>query len=440
MRRKSWIPINPVLMSLVLVLCAPLAPAQSQQELLQQAQAAERDGKLEAAEVAFCALAKSDASYMSKCKTYSDLANKERQNDAKRLADGRAAFRAKDYEEARKQFRNVKTEQAKAEAADYLNTKIPAAEKELAAAQQQEQQQQAQQQVTSKIQRARDALGRQDFDGARNALAGVDTPEARSLLSQITQAEKTTQAQGQYDQKVRDGDAAFSQGRYSDAANSYRAAAGLRGSTPDDLKRKIDDAENRMRSAQNGSVSGQILDTSRQPVARANITLESSNGARQSMQSDAGGNFRFSSVAPGSYLVAASKDGRPLDSKRVSVAPSESAVAALVAMAAPAPGQAPDSATLERAIALFYRGSPEDLQQAEWMLRDFAVKGKKKGLSDFYVGASKLARYYLAGASKDQETLYNEAVDAFRQAKRVAGFRPPLEISPKILRVYQQAR
>ncbi|MGH9668505.1 MAG: hypothetical protein ACRD3A_00130, partial [Terriglobales bacterium] len=58
-------------------------------------------------------------------------------------------------------------------------------------------------------------------------------------------------------------------------------------------------------------------------------------------------------------------------------------------------------------------------------------------LSQFYLGASKLTRYYLSGA-KDNG-LKRDAEAAFRLAKQTAGFKPPGEsvVSPKILKAYQ---
>ncbi|MGI9101435.1 MAG: carboxypeptidase-like regulatory domain-containing protein [Terriglobales bacterium] len=396
-----------VTLLLSLLLALPLL-AQDKQTLLNDAATAEKNGQLEKAEIAYCGLAKNDPAFNSKCKLYSDLANKERKNDADRLREAKGLVRQGALDDARQIFRNVKTDAAKAEAQDWLNNKIPALERDAAKAAQAEQQQKQQQQSADKVNRARDALNRQDFEGAKSMLSGVNTPEAQALLNQISQAEKNAASQRAQQQQQQ---------------AAAQAAAD--------------------KAKQPGSISGHVHDTTGKAVVRANVMLENpSSGYRQNTATDGAGNFRFNGVPPGQYTIAATSNGRLLENKRVSVGPSENAVATFTAPAAPAGGEAPagDSASLERAIGLFYKGAPDDLQQAEWILRGFPAKGKKKALSDFYVGAAMLARYYLAGGGKEQQSLYADAVAAFKSARKVAGFRPPQEISPKILRVYQQAR
>ena len=420
--------------------------AQSKDDLLKQAQAAEQKGDIEGASNAYCELAKQDtATYAPRCRTYSNLVSKERENDAGRIKDGKAALASGDFDTAKQKFSAVKLAENKATAADYLNNKIPAAEKAAQAAQaaaQQQQQQQAQQAIAGKISQARDLFNSKNYEGAKAALAGVNTPEAQQLLTQITQAENSanqaSQTQQLYNQKVSEGDSLMAQGKYNDAENAYRAAAGIRGSTPGDLQAKITQAEERARSAQNGSVSGQLLDEGGNAVSGAVIMLDGPTRGRTT--TDRSGNYRFASVAPGSYTLIATKAGRKLDSKQFSVAASQPSVQAMVAKAAPAGGEdAGDS--LVKAIELFYSGKPDDLQQAELMLTGAEFKGKKQGLAEFYLGATRLARYYLAGEGKDQQSMYLDALDAFRQAKRIAGFQPPSDmISPKIQKVYAQAR
>lgn len=433
--------------TLVLLLC--LVPcmvfAQTKDQWLQKAQTAEKAGDLEGAALAYCELAKLDPTYGGRCQAYSKTLNTAIDADGKHMQKGKEAFAAKDYDTARQEFRAVKTSQFKKDADDYLNNKIPQAE----AAAQKEQQQQQQAAVSAKqaqsLQAAKDAMKAGDFNTARS-LANQAGPDGQALLAQIAQAEKNAQsaqsAQAAYNNAVQAGDSLAAQGKYTDAVNQYRQAASLKGSTPDDLRRKIDEAENRAKAAQSGSVNGQILDASRQPVGGARVVIQSSSGFKKTATSDGSGSFSFDGVPPGSYMVAASKDGHNLANTRVSVAPGQSAGASLVAAAAPAGGEDQGS-DLERAVALFYKGSPDDLLQVELLLDNSGGKGKKKALSDFYLGASKLSRFYLAGANKDdkeQKALYTEAVKAFTDARRVAGFKPPLEVSPKILRVYQAAR
>lgn len=438
------------LLALVAIFAA-LAPvsvyAQSKEDQVKAAEAAVQKGDIEGAATAYCDLTKVDSTFAGKCRSFGNLVEGERKNDAQRIKDGKAALDSGDFDTAKSKFRAVKLNENKATAADYLNNKIPAAEnaaKQAAAAQQQQQQQQAQQAIAGKVSQARDAFNRKDYEAAKAALAGVNTPEAQSLMQQITQAEGAASAAAQsdnlYKQKVSEGDNFMAQGKFSDAENSYRAAAGLKGSTPADLRDKIAKAESGARAALAGNVSGKLVDTSQQAVAGASVLLDSpSTGFRKKTTTDGGGNFRFEGVPAGSYSLAATKSGRLLSNQKISVAASQSAVAALVAAAAP-PGGAAEGDALENGIRLFYKGSPDDLQQAELALGDTGAKGKKAALGNFYLGATRLARYYLAGEPKDQQSLYLDALDAFRQAKRVAGFKPPDEISPKIQKVWKTVR
>ena len=88
-------------------------------------------------------------------------------------------------------------------------------------------------------------------------------------------------------------------------------------------------------------------------------------------------------------------------------------------------------------IRAFYGGSYSD---AEESLKFYLLsKGSKVGLAKFYRGATKLTRFYLD--PRADNALYEDAVQEFKDAKRVRGFTAPdtKYISPKILKVYEQA-
>ncbi|MGH9524101.1 MAG: carboxypeptidase regulatory-like domain-containing protein [Terriglobales bacterium] len=438
-----------LLLAIVLLLMPSWSLAQNKDQLLQKAKSAEQAGDIEGAALAYCDLAKVEtATYGPKCQAYSNLVNKEIENDGRRMRTGKDAFANKDWESAKQAFHAVKTSGFKKEAEDYLTNKIPQAEQAAAKEAQQQQQQQAAAAASAtaskqaqNLQAARDAMKAGDFATARS-MANQAGAEGQALLPQIAQAEKAAQSQSAYNSAVQSGDSLLAQGKFTEAVNQYRQAAALKGSTPEDLRRKIDDAENRARAAQSGSVSGQIMDASRQPLSGARIILQSSSGFRQTASSDGGGSFHFAGVPPGNYMIAASKDGRTVANTRVAVGPGQNAGASLVASAAPA-GAEGGASDLERAVGLFYKGSPDDLLNAELLLENGDYKGKRKALSDFFVGASKLSLFYLAGANKndqEQKALYAEALKSFAAARHTAGFKPPLEMSPKILRAYQQAR
>jgi tetratricopeptide (TPR) repeat protein len=89
-------------------------------------------------------------------------------------------------------------------------------------------------------------------------------------------------------------------------------------------------------------------------------------------------------------------------------------------------------------ITDFYNGR---FQQADEKLSAFSGSGSKKALALFYLGASELSRYFLAGADDKSKDLYNHAIENFRAARQAAsGFSPPQRyISQRILTVFDQS-
>lgn len=420
---------------IVLALCGVVVAQEDQKaKLLEQAAVAEHNGKLEAAETAYCALAKLDKEYASQCKLYSDVAEKERQRDLERLDAAKAAVLDHNFDRARQQFGSVKTERAQAEAQDWLENKLPAAQRDWQQAQEQLRQQQ---QIANKIKQAKQAMGNHDYLTAKDLLNTIDTPESRSMLAQISDQEEKMRAQQQYDQLVQSGDDSLSRGRLAEALASYRKASAM-SQVSEELRKKIDDTQAKLSAASNGTISGEVIDASHHPIAGASVVVGVGSGVGQSAYSGADGSFKISGIAPGSYLVTASKNGRELESRRIAVAAAEEVNVVLTGGGGSSAPATSDVSSLVRAISTFYRNSPDDLRHAEWMLENYVAVGKRQALSQFYLGAARLSRYYLAGAKPDDGELLRQAQDAFRHAKAVSDFRPPTDISPRILKVYEE--
>jgi tetratricopeptide (TPR) repeat protein len=89
-------------------------------------------------------------------------------------------------------------------------------------------------------------------------------------------------------------------------------------------------------------------------------------------------------------------------------------------------------------ITDFYNGN---YLQADEKLASFSGSGSKKALALFYLGASELSRYFLAGADDKSKDLYDHAVEHFRAARgAAAGFSPPQQyVSRRILAVFDQS-
>jgi hypothetical protein len=91
---------------------------------------------------------------------------------------------------------------------------------------------------------------------------------------------------------------------------------------------------------------------------------------------------------------------------------------------------------LHTAIHEFYAGK---LIDSEKHLEQYLnANGSRRGICEFYLGASKLTRFYLRGTRNEDSQLVAEAQNAFRVAAKTEGFRLPSQyVSPKILEVYR---
>ncbi|MFB3812856.1 MAG: hypothetical protein ACE14L_02000 [Terriglobales bacterium] len=95
-------------------------------------------------------------------------------------------------------------------------------------------------------------------------------------------------------------------------------------------------------------------------------------------------------------------------------------------------------AALREGLRWFYAGRFND---AETSLQQYLDGGgSKRGVAEFYLGASRLSRFYLAGARNEDTPLFVQARTAFRHASKVEGFVVPEQyVSPKILEVYRSS-
>jgi len=101
-----------------------------------------------------------------------------------------------------------------------------------------------------------------------------------------------------------------------------------------------------------------------------------------------------------------------------------------------APAGSDADAMLARAIREFYQGFYDD---SEVHIKDYLrFNGSRTGLSNFYLGAIGLTKYYLAGERDSDKKVFSDAKTYFQLARGTAGFTPPDQnvISPKILKVY----
>jgi tetratricopeptide (TPR) repeat protein len=98
------------------------------------------------------------------------------------------------------------------------------------------------------------------------------------------------------------------------------------------------------------------------------------------------------------------------------------------------PQEQAGSMALQQALTQFYAGNYGNAHESlAAYVQDYTTKAN---LAHFYMGACELSRFFLAGSQDG--SLREEALNDFRKAKE-AGFEPKnLEVSPKILKVYEE--
>ncbi len=102
----------------------------------------------------------------------------------------------------------------------------------------------------------------------------------------------------------------------------------------------------------------------------------------------------------------------------------------------PAPVAPEIETTLAAAVREYYSAKFEDAEKHFQAYLD--SNGAKRGICQFYLGASRLTRFYLGGTRNEDSKLFVDAKTAFRAAAKTEGFRLPEQyMSPKILEVYK---
>ena len=401
------------------------------------AQAAASAGKAEEAARLFCQLDPGfkDAGMM--CGIMKKEAQKEVQRNEDRFQEGLRAFNEGRLDDAKQKFQNVRTGPRAEEAKQYVISRIPAAiqakEREAAAG--------AESAANQKFDQGVQAYNRNDFSGARSLFQGVSggkKGEADNYLNRMKQFESA----------MAEGDRLASAKNYKAAQGSYNEAATLKGDGPGNPREKA----SQMASLASGSSTTPPVttattttkpppvtttsSTTAPPVTRAPVVAAVKEAAKPKVdvgkllaEADAAKAKGDIASAKSKYIAVLAADERNVQAKvGLETLPKETG---------PTEKKASSEADvmLAKGIREYYQGL---FEKAEVHIDDYLnVNGSKTGLSHFYMGASKLTRYYLNG-EKDSG-LKRDAEAAFRLAKQTAGFKPPGEsfVSPKILKAYQ---
>jgi tetratricopeptide (TPR) repeat protein len=401
------------------------------------AQAAAGAGKAEEAARLFCQLDPGFKDAKMMCDIMKKEAQKEVQRNEDRFQEGLKAFNEGRFDDAKQKFQNVRTGPRAEEAKQYISSRIPAAiqakEREATAG--------AEAAVNQKFDQGVQAFNRNDFNGARSlfqSVTGGKKGEADNYLNRMKQFESA----------MAEGDRLAAAKNYKAAQGSYNEAATLKGDGPGDPRSKA----SQMASLGSGSTTTSPVTTATTttkpppvtttstttapPITRAPVVAAVKEPSRPKV--DVGRLLAEAEAAKAKGDIASAK------SKYIAVlAADEKNVQAMGGLetlpkeTGPTDRKASSEADvmLAKGIREYYQGL---FEKAEVHIDDYLnVNGSKTGLSHFYMGASKLTRFYLSG-EKDSG-LKRDAEAAFRLAKQTAGFKAPGEsvVSPKILKAYQ---
>ncbi len=415
------------LVAALLLTALAAGAADKPKELYDRAVKAGSLGQLEESARLYCETAKLDPKYLDSkqmCSMMTQEAERERKRSEERFAEGVKAFQDGRFDEAEQKFKNVRAGSHVDEAKQYL-AKIPAARQERVSADAE----------NTKFEHAMQAYRSNDFGSAKAGFAQVTgrrTGEAQVFLDNMRR----------YEQSMNAGDAAAGSDP-SKALASYNQAAAIKPDGPGDVRGKIARMQAAIAAANQPAptapppVPPPAVASKPAPTPEPAVVVKESRPhvdvnklLREAASAKARGDY---GAASGKYVaVLAAEPGNAIARKGLEE----------ISAQHPAQRQAAGveaDVMLVRAIREFYTGATED---AEVHLKDYLnANGSKIGLGNFYLGAIKLTRYYLAGERDSDKRLLADAKIAFRAAHGTAGFTPPDKkyISPKILKVYEQA-
>jgi hypothetical protein len=410
---SSRVPTSAALL-LGLVLAAPMAFADQKDDTYKRGMDAVNKGDSIAARDAFCSLPKDYSDAAAQCTTYTDAANRTLTRYKINFSDGNDLIAAGKLDEAAIKFRTIKAgdyvEQAKAKLIEIDRLKKQQADANAAA----QQNAQAEQASKAKLDQGNNAFNSGDFNTAKSVLqqvTGSHQSEAQSVLGKIKA----------YENAITQGNAFSVAKDYNSAKNAYAEALRINPSgpgNPADLMAKAAVAANAPSSTPTNTA------VNKPPVSKPQIDVATYLADAQK------------AIAKKDYKKARryladifTQDRNNQDAKDIlaDVNSKDTGVA-----------QASDEdGLLLDIVKTYYAGSYQD---AEDRLKVYIYnnQGKKKGLANFYLGASMLTRYYLAGGT--DQNLKREAQNKFKAAKDIDGFKAPDKfVSPKIMKAFEEA-
>ena len=395
-----------------LLACSVLMSGQMSPDLQKKVGDAVRQHRTDLAADYICEAAKSDPSLQGTCTSNRQQVEVQLQKFEQKYNDGVKAVQEGRFDDAKTAFRTIYFGDYHDRAQDMLG-KIPALE----------QQARSNQQATENAQR-QDADDAKHMADGLNAFENGDFNGAKAAFSHVL-ASRKGEAQGwlnkisQYEQAMNEGQQAEAQRNYEAARQKYAVAASIKGNGPGGPSGKVSAMDNLLRQSQQAN---NRQNTPPRQVEPPKPRVDVAKLLRDAKRFSVGGDTR---AARKDYLeVLQAEPGNT------------EALAGMEDLTKKA-GSSDVDTMLADGIRAFYNGAYSD---AEESLKFYLLsKGNKVGLAKFYRGATKLTRFYLD--PRGDNALYDDAVQEFKDAKRVSGFAPPdaKYISPKILKVYEQA-
>jgi hypothetical protein len=395
-----------------LLLAAPVARADQKDDLYNKGTAAINSGDSIAARDAFCALPADFKDSATQCTTYKDAANRTLNRYKLNFGEGVTLMGDGKLDEAAAKFRTVKAgdyaDQARAKLVEIDRLKKQQADNANAASA-------AENANKQKYDSGVSAFNSGNMDAAESALTAVTgshQADAQTLLGKV-RAYKAAVAKGQVFEGTKD---------FAAAKNAYGEAVSISAVGPATaaLARVATAAIASVPSNPPPNTAATAKPPQPKPQIDASAYIADGNKALSKKQYGKARKF-FNDVLTQDRNNQEAKDGL-----------------AQVNQLDTAQGNASDEdTTLKDIITTYYAGSYQDAED-RFKTYIYAKQGKKMGLANFYLGASMMTRYYLSGGN--DQNLHREAVNKFKAAKAVDGFKAPDKfVSPKIMKAFEEA-
>lgn len=400
---------------LALLLAAPAAFADQKDDLYNKGTAASGSDPF-AARDAFCKLKDLDPTYkdvVTQCNIYTQSADKTLFRWKTNFMDGMNAIQTNDFATAETKFKNVKggdyLDKAQKMLADIPNLRAKAQDAANAG-------QAAEAANLQKLNQGTSAFNSGNMDAAEAALSGVTgahQTEASALLTKVRNY-KAAVAKGQAFEGAKD---------YQAARSAYTEAVNINPSGPATAMLTRATAALNSPTPNNPAPTPTNTATVKPPVPKPQIDVATYIADAQKALGKKDykrAKTLFTEVLVQDHNNQEAKDG----------------LAEITSKSGPAKASDDDALLLD-IVKTYYAGSYQD---AEDRLKVYIYnnQGPKKGLANFYLGASMLTRYYLAGGT--DQNLKREAQNKFKAAKDVQGFVAPDKfVSPKIMKVFEEA-